>query len=142
MRQQMLEKIHASHLGAEACKRMAKDVLFWPGMAAQILDRVDQCDACNAYMAKQQKETMISYEIPTRPWKIVSQDLFSYLITVDHYSDYWELDNVTGDISAEVISQLHETTLLTAWNTRQSHNGQWWTVCGSMVCRVCEELGV
>ena len=78
MRQQMLEKIHASHLGAEACKRRAKDVLFWPGMAAQISDRVDQCDACNAYMAKQQKETMISYEIPTRPWKIVSQDLFSY----------------------------------------------------------------
>ena len=108
MRQQMLEKIHESHLGAEACKRRAKDVLFWPGMAAQISDRVDQCDACNAYMAKHQKETMISYEIPTGPWKIVSQDLFSYqgedyLITVDHYSDYWELDNVTGDISAEVI---------------------------------------
>ena len=59
-------------------------------------------------MAKHQKETMISYEIPTRPWKIVSQDLLSYqggdyLITVDHYSDYWELDNVTGDISAEAI---------------------------------------
>ncbi len=110
MQKQMLERIHASHLGLEACLRRAKDVLFWPGMAAQIADRVDQCSSCNAYLAKQQKEPMMSYEIPSRPWTIVSQDLFTYhredyLVTVDHYSDFWEVDNVTGDTSAEAIIQ-------------------------------------
>jgi hypothetical protein len=77
-------------------------------MAAQVADRVAQCSACNKYLAKQQKEPMISYEIPSSPWTIVSKDLFSYkqheqedyLVTVDHCSDYWEVDNVTGDTSA------------------------------------------
>jgi hypothetical protein len=31
MHKQMLEKIHASHLGLEACLRRAKDVLYWHG---------------------------------------------------------------------------------------------------------------
>ena len=46
-------------------------------------------------------------EIPERGWSIVSQDLFhyrqtDYLITVDHYSDFWELDKLT-DTRAETI---------------------------------------
>ena len=46
-------------------------------------------------------------ETPTTPWAIVAQDLFtlaskSYLITVDYYSDFWELDAV-ADTSRETI---------------------------------------
>ena len=40
-------------------------------------------------------------------WSVVSQDLFhyrhaDYLITVDHYSDYWELDKL-DDTKSETI---------------------------------------
>jgi len=64
--------------------------------------------ACNTYKDKQRAEPMMSYPIPTRPWVIISQDLFSYkgeeyMITVDHYSDFWELDCITGDTRAEVV---------------------------------------
>ena len=50
----------------------------------------------------------MSYEIPTRPWKMVSQDLFTYkqsdfLVTVDFYSDYWELDHLPDTTSHSVI---------------------------------------
>ncbi len=34
------EMVHNAHLGVEKCKRRAKDVMFWPGMAAQITDTV------------------------------------------------------------------------------------------------------
>ena len=50
----------------------------------------------------------MTYEIPTRPWKMVAQDLFTlshvkYLITVDYYSDYWELDLVSDTTSETVV---------------------------------------
>ena len=38
MRREMLRLIHSSHLGVEKCKHRARDVVFWPGMGAQIED--------------------------------------------------------------------------------------------------------
>ena len=108
LQQQMLKKVHSSHQGIDASKRRAKDVLFWPGMAAQITDTISTCTACNTFQDKQQKEPMMSYEIPKCPWSILSQDLMSYdsetyLITVDHYSDFFEIDNITEDTRSEAI---------------------------------------
>ena len=76
-------------------------------MASEIRHLASQCSTCSDYKAKQQKEPLLSPEIPTTPWTIVAQDLFtftgiSYLITVDYYSDVWELDAVT-DTSSETI---------------------------------------
>eukprot|EP00057_Strongylocentrotus_purpuratus_P007302 XP_011661776.1 PREDICTED: uncharacterized protein K02A2.6-like [Strongylocentrotus purpuratus] len=108
MRALMLNRVHSSHLGVDACVRRARDVLFWPGMQSEVKEKVTQCSTCNAFQPKQQKEPMMSHDIPSRPWSIVSQDLFTfqnedYLITVDHYSDYWEIDKITGDTRAPVV---------------------------------------
>ena len=45
----------------------AKDVLFQPGMNNEIHNMVSQCPVCNDYLSKQQKEPMMTPEIPTRP---------------------------------------------------------------------------
>ena len=42
---------------------------------------------------------MISHELPTRPWEKVGTDIFemehaSYLMTVDYYTDYFEIDRL------------------------------------------------
>lgn len=96
LRAVMLTRIHASHIGGEACYRQARETLFWPNMRGEIKDYVSNCPACNEYAHSQQNETM-SHEIPGRPWQIVSMDLYAYggrdfLIIVDHYTDYWEID--------------------------------------------------
>ena len=82
MRQLMLTKIHISHQGPDACIRRAKDVLFWPGMTAEIRQLVNQCSVCNEFLQKQSKEPLMTYEIPAYPWQMVGQDLFTvhYLI--------------------------------------------------------------
>ena len=103
---EMKQRIHHR---ADASVRRAKDVIFWPGMASEIRELVSQCFICNDYAAKQQKEPLISTEIPSRPWFIVAQDLFtfnqkSYLITVDFYSDFWELDPLTETSSETVVT--------------------------------------
>ena len=40
MRPLMLNRIHSSHLGADACVRRARDTLYWPGMQAEIKEKV------------------------------------------------------------------------------------------------------
>ena len=85
----------------------ARDVIFWPAMTKEILHLVSQCSICNKYAAKQQKEPLMSPEVPTAPWSMIAQDLFTfagktYLITIDYYSDFWELDAV-NDASSETI---------------------------------------
>lgn len=107
MRSELLKRIHTSHIGGEACYRRARDTLFWPNMRAEIRDFVANCSACNEYARVQQKESMMSHDIPVRPWQAVSMDVFSYagkdyLIIVDQYSDFWEIDHLP-DLSADTL---------------------------------------
>ena len=118
----MLQRAHQSHQGSEACARRARDVIFWLGMASEIKHLVSQCPTCNSYGAQQQKEPLKSSEIPNTPWTIVAQDLFShagrsYLITVDYYSDFWELDAVS-----DTSSEAQQGSLCTLWHTRKSNH--------------------
>ncbi len=106
----MLKRIHASHMGAESNIRMAKDVLFWPGMRSAIYDMCSACSTCAQYSSTLPKEPMRSLPIPTLPWQIVSQDIFmlegkAYLVTVCHYSDWIELDELPDTLSKTVIDK-------------------------------------
>ncbi len=109
LRNLMIKKAHSCHGGMEASVRKARDTLFWPGMAAEIKDHVMACDICAEYSSKQAKEPMMSHTIPSRPWAKVGQDLFtlhnkSYLVTVDFYSDYFELDELEDTTATTVIN--------------------------------------
>ena len=77
-------------------------------MSAGIKEMVSHCEICSNHMYNQQKEPLMTYEIPSRPWKMIAQDLFTYkqkdyLITVDYYSDFWEVDLLTDTTSQTVI---------------------------------------
>ncbi|XP_071841225.1 uncharacterized protein [Apostichopus japonicus] len=78
-------------------------------MAADITAKVENCETCQAFVNKHQKETMLSHPIPSRPWEIVSQDLMShkgkeYLVTVDHYSDMWLMDEMQSTSAHEIVT--------------------------------------
>ena len=111
MHKEMLRKIHANHFGAESNIRMAREVLFWPGMRRSIQDMCDACGTCAQYgTTKAPKEPMRSLPIPTRPWQIVSQDICelhnqSYLVTVCHFSDWIEVDQLGDTLSSTVIDK-------------------------------------
>ena len=108
MRKQMIAKSHTSHLGIHACVRRAKDVLYWPGMTAEITELVRMCAVCSEFLDKQQKEPLMTHKIPTLPWSKVGQDLFTlngrdYLVTVDYYSDYFEIVKLNDTTARSVI---------------------------------------
>ena len=109
MRKLILGKLHQSHQGVEKTKRLARDVLFWPGMNAEIAETVERCDICSRHRASNQKEPMHGHDIPERPWQKVGSDLFefagsTYLILVDYYSNYFEINKLASTSSRAVIA--------------------------------------
>ena len=107
LRMYLLRKLHSPHMGVEATLRQARQLIFWPGMNAQIRDIVARCDVCQAAGRRQPKQPLCSHPIPDRPWQVVGADLFelgtqSYLIMVDYWSGFWELDSLQNTLSKEV----------------------------------------
>ncbi|XP_064120727.1 uncharacterized protein K02A2.6-like [Macrobrachium nipponense] len=56
-------------------------------------------------------ETLINHEIADRPWQKVGVDLMSiekhnYLITVDYFSNFWEIDYLENTLASTVIRKL------------------------------------
>lgn len=54
---------------------------------------------------------MIAHELPERPWQNVATDLFTleneqYLIVVDYYSRYFELERMSTTTSSAIINKL------------------------------------
>ena len=110
-RAQMLEKIHESHQGIVKSKQHARDLLFWPGMMTQIEEQVAKCFKCSQYQTAHAKEPMIITETPERPWSKIAADLFEYqgngyLLCVDYYSKWIEVDKLDDLTSKNTISYL------------------------------------
>ena len=94
-----MKKVHSSHLGIEGCLRRAREVFYWPRMNAEIKDYIFKCDICNSFKPEQLREPLMPQEIPSRPWQRVATGLFlfdqrQYLITVDYYSSFFEVDKL------------------------------------------------
>ena len=105
------ERIHSSHLGIDGCLRRAKECLFWPNMTGDIRDYISACDVCRTYETANQRETLMSHDIPDRPWAKIGTDLFSnngkdYLVTDDYYSNFWEVDYFADTGAQTIIGKL------------------------------------
>ena len=89
LREDMLKKLHSSHVGTEAC---ISDSLFWPGLGKDITNLVSNCHVRAEINKTRQKEPLQTPKLPTHPWSKVAVDVFhyknkSYLLTVDDFSD-------------------------------------------------------
>ena len=99
MRPEVMSRMHASHLGVEACLRKTRDTVFWPSMNAEVRNQIKQCSTCSEFQAKNPKEPMQSHLIPDRPWSRVATDQFKlhgkdYIVLVDYYSDFIEVKDL------------------------------------------------
>lgn len=111
LRSLMKTRIHTSHIGIEGCLRRARECLYWPKMSDDIKEYISTCESCCKYQADQTKETLQPTEMPERPWQKVGCDLFTldncdYLITVDYYSNFWEIDRLYDTKSSTVVKKL------------------------------------
>ncbi len=55
----------------------AKQSVWWPGLSAQLQQKVEKCDICESHR-KNFKETLIPTQFPERPWTKVGADLIQW----------------------------------------------------------------
>ena len=101
----MLEETHRSHQGLQACLQRAREVFFCPGMCAQLKELTDKSSICQSVKPEQ------ASPVPDRPWQRVTTDLFTfenrnYLVLVDYFSNFIELDYLPDSSSLTVIRKL------------------------------------
>lgn len=111
LRSEIRRRLHAAHLGADSMLRRARELLFWPGMAQEIKQTADSCEACQQMKPANQKETLRQHEEGTVPWLKIGTDLCevngrSYLITVDYFSSFIEVEYLKTTTAEDVITKL------------------------------------
>jgi hypothetical protein len=111
MRPAMLQNLHKSHMGMVKTKQFARDLMFWPGMAKQIEDVISKCPTCLEHRNQNAKLPLQVHEVPDRMWSKVGCDLFTYrleqyLVMVDYYSGFIEVDKLPDTRADTVIEKI------------------------------------
>ena len=80
-------------------------------MNAELKEIIAACETCRTYETGHHKESPMPHKIPNRPGEQVALDFFElnnkeYMITVDYYSNSWEIDRLTSTTSSAVVLQL------------------------------------
>ena len=105
------EKAHSTHSGIEATPCRARKLIFWPGLNTQVKDLVSRWEVCQAAGKEQAKELLSPQSMPERPLQVVCTDIFQlgdfhFLILVDYWNSFWELDQLSDVTSTTVILHL------------------------------------
>ena len=111
LREHMLRLIHHSHLGMVKSKQRAREVLYWPGMSAEIEEVVRNCSKCADFQNKLPRHPLKPTETPEFPFEKVASDLFEfegkhYILLVDYYSKFIEVDELKDMRSRTTIETL------------------------------------
>jgi uncharacterized protein YnzC (UPF0291/DUF896 family) len=111
LRKSMLDKLHSSHLSITGTRRRAAECLFWPKMNNNIKDFISQCETCRSMEVANAKMPLAPHDIPDRSWSKVGVDLFTlsnvnYLILVDYFSGYFEVDDLRDTLAMTVIRRM------------------------------------
>lgn len=80
----MLRLIHQSHLRIVKSKQRAWEVLYWPGMSAEIDESVKNCSKCADFQNKQPRQPLQSTE--TEVWGSGFRSIWVWGQTVHHFS--------------------------------------------------------
>ena len=67
LRADVLKAIHTGHQGETKCVLLARETVFWPGMASDIKRMVQICPACVKYQPAQARLPLMQLDLPTRP---------------------------------------------------------------------------
>ena len=111
VRPKMLELLHQGHFGTEKTLNRARDKMFWPGISAEITDMVLNCSVCLERRNFNPKAPLKPNDVPDYPRQTVATDIFmwdgeDFLITVDYYSIYFEVQKLPSTKANTIIAKL------------------------------------
>lgn len=125
LRTDMLKRLHYAHSGIENSTKLVRDIMYWPGIGEQLKRIVGQCESCQKNSPNQLKEPMMSTEIPKLPFDVVSMDIMEltksdgtknlYLVTVDHFSDFFEIDEIPNMLAETIVKCCKQNFAITGF---------------------------
>ena len=80
-------------------------------MSSENKEAVSQCSVCREFQTWNPKEPMQTSKVPDHPWSHVAVDMFTlhrkeYVVLVDYYSDFVEVQEVADMTSPTIIQFL------------------------------------
>ena len=111
-RQRVLDELHAGHPGVSRMKSIARSVVWWPGIDAEIVTKVQGCSECQMNQKSPAAAPMHPWEWPSRPWVRIHVDYAGpflgkmFLVVVDAHSKWMEVEVVPAATSAHTIQKL------------------------------------
>uniref|UniRef100_A0A3P9QD55 Gypsy retrotransposon integrase-like protein 1 n=1 Tax=Poecilia reticulata TaxID=8081 RepID=A0A3P9QD55_POERE len=119
--------LHRGHPEAEATKRRARGIVFWPTMTRDIDEEVQACSVCNSTKPHQQKAPLQLHPIPQLLWSTEATSIFEWR-NRHYYSGWFEIDLLHDLTSATVIGKLkHHFAVHGASHSLISDNGRQFT---------------
>ena len=111
LRKQILERIHEGHMGVAKCRERAAQSVWRPRIGKDIKSRVASCRHCLEKQPSQASEPFLPSALPDRPFQKVGIDICEfrnkhYLVQVDYYSGYIDVNYLPSLTSATVIGKL------------------------------------
>ena len=110
MRDEILGKLHTGHQGIQRCRLRLATSVWWPGVSKEIEQFIKSCPECQKKTAPH-TEPLLQPALPRHPWEKLATDLFqlkgkSYLLVVDYFSKYVEIQALSSTTSENVVTAL------------------------------------
>ena len=110
LQKETLEKIHCGHQGIRKCQQRVSMAVWWPGVNQQVEQLILNCQECSK-SGTSRRQPLLPTPLPQYPWEKVASDLFeingvTYILVVDYFSRYVEVQSLTTTTSASVIRTL------------------------------------
>ena len=124
-------KIHQDHQGFQKCRLRISTSVWWLGVTQNLERFIKECPTYQQ-TTPPQKEPLLPTPLPDHPWEKLATDLFhhngiNYILLIDYYCWYVEVQKLSNTTSAGVISFLKvvfshhgiPVTLMRQWSTIQ-----------------------
>ena len=105
-----LQKIHQGHQGFQKCRLRTSTSVWWLGITRHLEKFIKECPTCQQTLPPQ-REPLLPTPLPDYPWEKLATDLFhhngtNYVLLVDYFSRYVEVQKLSNTTSAGVIAFL------------------------------------
>ena len=111
----ILKLLHEGHPGISRMKALARSVVWWPGLDAELEVEVKSCTACQDTRNTPSKSLLHPWEWPSKPWARLHVDFFgpflgkTFFVIVDSHSKWVEAAVVSSPSSQQAMRILRHT---------------------------------
>ncbi len=112
-RHSVIRALHQAHQGLRAMLRRANGNVFWPNIRRDLQCFRDECLYCQSHLPQQQRQPMMSVDVPTAPGLVIASDYFQsggkeFVLFVDLFSSWTEYFKVSSRRPETLIQKLRQ----------------------------------